>query len=71
MEFVDEVSRIRRPQFLLDGRRVRVADLIDANLLEPGAKLRFDQPTLGQTHSAVVTEAGELKLDDGRLFQTP
>ncbi|MEO7193444.1 MAG: CBS domain-containing protein [Pseudonocardiaceae bacterium] len=71
MEFIDEVPRIKRPQFLLNGRRVRVSDLIDANLLEPGAKLGFDQPTLGKNHSAVVTEAGELKLDDGRLFKTP
>lgn len=60
---------ITRFQYLLNGRRVRVKDLIDAELLEPGTELHYTR--LGQTHVATVTAAGELQLDNGRLFRTP
>ena len=44
-----------RSAYLLDGRRVTIADLIGAGLLAPGDALRFRRPRVGQTHKAVVT----------------
>ena len=59
-----------RASYLLDGRRVAVRDLLDAGLLEGGAKLTFSRPKVGETYSAVVEESGDLLVDD-RAYKTP
>jgi len=53
------------------GRRVRLADLVEASLLEPGQSLVWERPRLGETYSATVTDDAELRLEDGRRFTTP
>ncbi len=63
-------SRVRR-ELLINGRRVRLSDLIAAGLLQPGAELAYQQ-RIGETpHRATVTERGRLRLSDGREFDTP
>lgn len=60
-----------RSSYLLNGRRVTVADLLGDGLLEPGTRLRFDRPQLGVTYRAAVTDDGAIALEDGRIFRTP
>jgi CBS domain-containing protein len=56
---------------LLDGRRVTIADLLDADLLAAGDALRFRRPRIGETHRAVVSASGALTLDGGQEFRSP
>ncbi len=60
-----------RSEYLLGGRRVKLADLLSAGLLEEGADLRFDRPRRGAVHRAKVLASGALELDDGRRFASP
>lgn len=73
MHFVTEQSPEppSRASYLLDGRRVMIADLLDAGLLSEGDELTFPRPGIGETHHAVVTAAGKLRLKDGQEFPTP
>ena len=60
-----------RSAYLLDGRRVTIADLLEAGLLTAGDALRFRRPRRGETHRAVVTASGALALDGGQEFRSP
>lgn len=65
-----EPARTRR-ELLINGRRVRIYDLIKAGLLSVGQELTYQQ-RIGETpHRAVVTARGRLALPDGREFSTP
>ncbi len=58
--------------YLIGGRRVTVPDLLEAGLLQPGAKLRFTRARIGVTYDATVTEKGRIRLDpDGEEFRSP
>jgi CBS domain-containing protein len=62
----------QRSMYLLGGRRVQLRDLIEAKLLEPGAKLRFRRRRVGVTHHAEVTRDGRVRLlPDGQEFPSP
>ncbi|MGC5307689.1 CBS domain-containing protein [Micromonospora zamorensis] len=63
-------SRPRR-KHLLNGRRVRISDLIDADLLKPGDEVFFQQRIGEAPHQATVTDRARLRLPDGREFTTP
>jgi CBS domain-containing protein len=65
----DDVSR--RKSLLINGRRVRVMDLIRAGLLNPGQELVFERPRIGDIHRAVVTENGRIRVADGQEFASP
>jgi CBS domain-containing protein len=58
-------------EYLLDGRRVRVSDLLAAKLIDEGAKLVFERKRVGRTHFATVREDGWLVLEDGSSFRSP
>lgn len=60
-----------RREHLFRGRRVKVRDLIDADLLKPGAVLVYDRPQVGDTFQVTVTETGQLQLPDGRETRSP
>ena len=60
-----------RSAYLLDGRRVTIADLIGVGLLAPGDALRFKRPRIGRTYTAVVTADGTLSLGGGQEFRSP
>lgn len=64
-------ARDPRHAYLLGDRRVRVADLIEAGLLESGARLVFQRPRVGTRHLARVTQEGAIQLEDGRTFTSP
>jgi hypothetical protein len=51
----------------IEGRRVQLADLIDAGLLRDGAALVWRRPRLGEEHHATLTGDGAIRLADGRL----
>ncbi|MGW3996308.1 restriction system modified-DNA reader domain-containing protein [Amycolatopsis sp. NPDC004772] len=61
-----------RSMHLIDGRRVTVPDLLEARLLAPGAKLRFERKRVGATFDATVTATGKIRLEpDGEEFRSP
>ncbi|WP_418153345.1 CBS domain-containing protein [Actinoalloteichus caeruleus] len=61
-----------RARYLIDGRRVTVADLVEAGLVQAGAKLRFTRNRIGEIHQATITEQGRIRLDsDGEEFRSP
>ncbi len=55
----------------MNGRRVTVADLLAAALLEPDAKLMFERPRFNQLHYATVTATGRIRLENGGEFSSP
>ncbi|WP_327243241.1 hypothetical protein [Streptomyces sp. NBC_01320] len=57
-------SQNTRSSYLLDGRRVTLSDLVDAELLLPGEKLRFDQPRKGKIHRAEITDSGGVRFEE-------
>jgi CBS domain-containing protein len=57
--------------YLLSGRRVQIGDLLDADLLRPGARLRFVRKRVGETHEAEITATGRIRLVDGQEFHSP
>jgi hypothetical protein len=59
------------PATKLDGRKITLADLVDADLLKPGDRLRWDRPKLGTSYAATVTDNAAIELDDGGTFATP
>ena len=61
----------RRRSLLLNGRRVRLLDLMKAGLLHPGHELVFERPRIGEIHRAVVTENGRIRVADGQEFASP
>lgn len=60
-----------RREHLFRGRRVKVRDLVDAGLLEPGTTLVSDRPHEGVPLQITVTRTGQLRLSDGRESKTP
>ncbi|GAA3726875.1 hypothetical protein GCM10022225_05090 [Plantactinospora mayteni] len=64
-----EPPRRRHP--LINGRRVRVWDLLDAGMLDPEQVISYRPPYSDLAHEAVITKRGRIKLADGREFNTP
>lgn len=60
-----------RASYLIEGRRVRVSDLVDAGLLTAGTQLIFRRKQSGDAHLANVTGDGRIELSDGRQFKSP
>jgi Restriction Enzyme Adenine Methylase Associated len=56
---------------LIGGRRIRLVDLLDAGLLDPGQQLVWERPRLGQTYEASITENGSIRLPNGHVFSSP
>ncbi|WP_372663175.1 restriction system modified-DNA reader domain-containing protein [Amycolatopsis kentuckyensis] len=58
--------------YLIGGRRVMVADLLEAGLLEAGARLRFKRNRIGVVYDATVTAKGRIRLEPGgEEFRSP
>lgn len=55
----------------IGGRRIRLVDLLDAGLLEPGQELVWERPRLGHSYRASITENGSIRFEDGRTFSSP
>jgi hypothetical protein len=55
----------------IEGRRVRLDDLVDGGLLQVGETLTWERPRVGAVHRAIVTENGALELDNGGVWSSP
>ncbi|MDQ3091508.1 MAG: hypothetical protein M3R46_07595, partial [Actinomycetota bacterium] len=55
----------------INGRRVRLSDLLEAGLVQPEQRLVWERPRLDQSYRATVTDAGAIRLEDGREFPSP
>lgn len=55
----------------MDGRRVRLTDLLDAGLVASGTRLIWERRRLGQTYRATLTDNASIQLADGRSFSSP
>jgi Restriction Enzyme Adenine Methylase Associated len=75
MEHEPEFTSVEQVEVIdhtkIEGRRVRITDLLDAGLLVPGDTLRWTRPQLGQQYEATVTELGTITVSDGRTFSSP
>jgi hypothetical protein len=60
-----------RASYLIEGRRVRVSDLVDAGLLAAGTQLTFLRKRSGEAHLARVAADGKIELGDGQRFTSP
>ncbi len=61
-----------RSMYLIGGRRVTVSDLLDADLIKVGEKLRFKRKRIGVAFDATVTDKGRIRLEsDGEEFRSP
>jgi hypothetical protein len=52
-------------------RRVTLPDLLTAGLLEVEMELVWKRPRVGEVHRSSVTALGQIRLEDGRQFDTP
>ena len=59
-----------RASYLLDGRRVRVRDLLDAGLIEVNERLTFTRRRSREKHIAFVEPSGSLCVE-GRTCASP
>lgn len=66
---VEEVAVVDHTK--INGRRVRVTDLLDAGLLEDGDALYWERRNLGQRFESTITSSGTIALNDGRAFASP
>ncbi|MGW3977174.1 restriction system modified-DNA reader domain-containing protein [Streptomyces mirabilis] len=67
----EPTERRSRARYLLEGRRVRLADLLASGLIKDGEQLTFVRPLVGETHHATVTSKGWIRLDNGEEFRSP
>lgn len=63
-------GHVRRER-LINGRRVRISDLVEAGLLQQGQELFLEGRVGKPPQEAFVTERGRLRFPDGREFATP
>ena len=64
-------GRTTPTRYEIDGRRVLIRDLLDAELLEPDAMLIWNRPRSGVIYRATVLPGGAIRLADGREFSAP
>ncbi len=65
-------ARSRAIQHLtVNGERVSVQDLLEAEMLLPGEQVVFTRPRKGQRFEATIEQDGTFTLSDGRTFNSP
>jgi hypothetical protein len=57
--------------FTVEGRRITVADLLDAGLLEVDEEVEFVRPRLGQRYTATILADASFRLPDGSVQRSP
>jgi hypothetical protein len=56
---------------MIEGRRVRIADLLESGLVEDGEQLIWVRPRRGEEYRAKILDNGSIELSDGRVFSSP
>lgn len=64
-------GRATPARYEIDGRRILVRDLLDADVLAADAPLTWTRPRLGVTYRATVLANGSIRLENGREFAHP
>ncbi|HEX4436289.1 MAG TPA: hypothetical protein VH061_05780 [Solirubrobacteraceae bacterium] len=59
------------PATTLGGKRITLADLMEADLLAAGDLLVWERPKLGTSYRATVTRNAAIELESGESFATP
>ena len=60
-----------REEFVLEGRGIRLSDLLEAGFIAPGDELVWALPKTGEIYYASLTDNGCIQLEDGRTFSAP
>lgn len=71
---IDTPNSVLRRLLALDAKPVRrgaLGPLLEAGLLEPGQRLVWRRRNLAREYLAYVTPEGHLRLDDGRICDSP
>ncbi|MEU4108047.1 hypothetical protein [Streptomyces sp. NPDC027717] len=71
---IDTPNSVLRRLLALDTTAARpgaLAPLLDAGRLQPGQRLTWRRRNLGKQYHAYVTAEGYLRLDDGRVCDSP
>ena len=55
----------------INGKAIKLADLLDAGILEEGEPLEWVRPQKGEHYKARVLPNGSIELADGRKFSSP
>ena len=55
----------------IGGKPIKLADLLDAGILEEGEPLEWARPQKGEHYKAKVLPNGSIELEDGRKFSSP
>lgn len=63
-------ERMSPRQWRISGRRFEVGDLLEADMIAAGEPLIWRRRA-GVMYHATITEDGKIRLEDGRLFDTP
>jgi len=58
-------------QTRIHGRRVKVSDLMEADLVALGDRLVWVRPKLGDRYEGEIAAGGAIRLTDGRTFSSP
>ncbi len=53
----------------VEGRRVTISDLIEAELLQPGDELVWDRPRLGNVYRAKIRDNAAIELEERAQFR--
>lgn len=70
-EIAGEDGSIEEDATRIEGRRLRISDLLDEGALHPGQVLAWKRPRVGKEYRATITEEGLIRLEDGRAFSSP
>ena len=71
---IDTPNSVLRRLLALDAKPIRpgaLGRLLDAGLLKSGQRLVWRRRNLGQEYSAYVTPDGHLRLEGGRVYDSP
>lgn len=63
-------SRRSPVAFTYKGRRLAVADLINAGYLRPGETIEYRRAREGKVFPATLTDDGRVRLEDGRIYDS-
>jgi len=70
-EFAPATEESKTDHTKIDGRAIKIPDLLDAGLIVEGDELEWKRPKKGEVHRANITANGSIKIADGRAFSAP